>query len=280
MAAGLKPLGANPIFEDEQDLDHYLKSKALARKEGLEKYYPHPVGLSENELELIALFLKHQLNSDQAHRQFDRAVAAPRDQIDFLLSQVPEDFAIWKREGNKEWMALIHLFSPNHWDANEKIGKSFLDVHAPIPHITPLSLAAPKMFAQIQARGAVERYAWGVATDKILNHHPQASWQGRTFNPTDPELYIRYERQTLFAINAQLIGFTIKTQFVDLKFLSAEELLLIHQAISGMDEAILRYKGLFDDRDAILKWLQELSEININTEHLPQHFDLPMEQSP
>lgn len=108
-------------------------------------------------------------------------------------------------EDNKEWLALIHLSASNHWDAREKIGRSFTQSHQPIPHIDPISKAAPKIYEQIQIRGPMECFAWGVATDDRLNHHPEPppdispeEWKGRSFDRSSPNLYARIERQTPF----------------------------------------------------------------------------------
>lgn len=261
ITAGIKPLENKPIFLPEENLEKYLQNKQQARLESLSKLYPENVGLSAAEIQKTAQVLRSHIAKDLPLLRF-REIRNPRDEVDYLISQVPEDFSVWKMEDDKEWLALIHLSSPNHWDARNKIGKSFFASHEPIPYIDAISKAAPKMFEQIQKRGSVERYAWGVATDDRLNHHPEAppgipdeEWKGRSFNNLDPKLFIRMERQTLFPIDEKLIGFTIKTTFVEVTSLPVEDLKLISEAISGMDQAILRYKGLLADRDPILTWL-------------------------
>lgn len=285
ISAGLKPLGDRPIFEREKDLDVYLINKVITRQENLLKAYPQSVGLSDQELKLIASFIRAQLNKDLPERSFDLDVGEARDEIDTLITQVPEDFAVWKMEGEEDWMALIHLCSPNHWDARKKIGKTFLDSHSSIPHIEPITRAAPKMFKQIQKRGAMERFAWGVSTDNRLNHHPEPppgidaqEWRGRSFDEQNPILFIRQERQTLFSINSEMIGLTIKTGFYNVRDLSAEDLALVHQSIKSMDEAVLKYKGLHSDKNSILRWLAELILSSMSTVNLPPHDDRQVEQ--
>lgn len=264
ISAGLKPLDSRPVFLPEENLEPYLKNKQQARSENLEKYYPHPQGLSDSELTQVAQVLREHLKRDLP--DFVMRTDLPhRDEVDLILSQVPEDFSVWKMQSQKEWLALIHLCSPNHWSAEDKIGKSFTEAHEPIPYIDAISKAAAKMFEQVQKRGAMERFAWGVATDNRLNHHPQApqgileeEWKGRSFDPSRPELYVRIERQTIFPISPEMNGFTIKTSFIQVSTLPSEDLQLIHQSILGMDESILRYKGLFQDQNIILDWLSSL----------------------
>lgn len=264
ITAGLKPLANKPIFLAEEDPEKYSHNKLQARLESLSKLYPESVGLSASEIQKIADVLRTLIARDLPLIRF-KEIRNPRDEVDYLISQVPEDFSVWKMDGDKDWLALIHLSSPNHWDARQKIGKSFFASHENIPHIDVISKAAPKIFDQIQKRGAVERYAWGVATDDRLNHHPEAppgvpeeEWRGRSFDQQVPGLFIRVERQTLFPIDQKLIGFTIKTSFVEVSSLPVEDLKLIAEAISGMDDSILNYKGLQRDKDSILSWLHSL----------------------
>lgn len=264
ITAGLRPLENRPIFLPEDNPEKYLNNKKETRRESLTKIYPDVVGLSETEIHKAAEVLRLHFAKDLPAIKFNDIPDA-RDEVDFLISQVPEDFSVWKMTDGKEWLALIHLSSPNHWDARSKIGKSFLASHEPIPHIDAISKAAPKMFEQIQKRGAVERFAWGVATDDRLNHHPEPppeispeEWKGRSFNQLDPKLFVRMERQTLFPIDEKLIGFTIKTSFTDVRTLPLEDLELISSSIAGMDESILKYKGLLFDREPILSWLKSL----------------------
>lgn len=264
ITAGLKPLEDKAIFPFEKDLEKYLSNKKAARFESLEKHYPHSVGLTPDEMDATARTLRALIKKDQPGFDFKEMTDA-RDEIDWIVSQIPEDFSVWKMEDNREWLALIHLSSPNHWDARNKNGKSFFESHEPIPHIDAISRAAPKMFDQIQKRGAVERFAWGVATDDRLNHHPEApqgisedEWKGRSFDSSSPKLFIRMERQTLFPITEKLIGFTIKTSFCDVSTLPSEDLILIARCIEGMDNAVLKYKGLITDRTPILNWIYSL----------------------
>lgn len=264
IGAGLKPLEAHPVFETEPLESKYLENKKLARAESLRKHYPEPAGLSGDELNLIADTLKKQLNLDRPGFSLDESFHAV-DPVDFIISQVPEDFSVWKMKDGKEWLALIHLSSPNHWDARKKIGRSFFDVHLPIPHIDPVSKAAPKLFQQIIQKGAFERFAWGVATDDRLNHHPEPppgikteEWKGRSFDPAHPKLYVRMERQALFPINEEMVGFTIKTRFSDVSQLPKDDIAALIKCIEGMDDPLLLYKGLKLDRANILKWLRSL----------------------
>src|SRR5690606_12959336 len=134
-----------------------------------------------------------------------------RDLFDALASQVQEDLSVWKRDTTttmpdpqagtgefpREWMAAIHLCYANHWGAEEKIGRTFNHVHKPVAGFQKLAQAAPGLVEMMVSKGPFVRFAWGVATDRELNHHPKNEFQGRQFDPAKPELQLRIERQTL-----------------------------------------------------------------------------------
>ena len=94
----------------------------------------------------------------------------------------------------------------------------------------------------ILQKGPFVRFAWGVGTDNRLNHHPapppgktELEWGGRRFDPKNPKLYARVERQVLWAIpNKNRALFTIRTYFQDM----AEMKKTNPDAVKGLIEAI------------------------------------------
>jgi hypothetical protein len=65
------------------------------------------------------------------------------------------------------------------------------------------------------------RFAWGLSTDTPLNHHPEPpmnilplQWQGRNFDPNNPRLYLRIERQVIWGLpKYEAVLFVIRTYF-------------------------------------------------------------------
>lgn len=250
MGVGLKTCKDSEVFDRGSFLPVYLQQKKERRLENLNRYYPPNHEVRESELDR-AVEVIHQycptLQTDQAGEY--------RDEFDRTVSHLSEDVSLWKREENREWLASIHLCAPNHWGAEDKIGKSFLDSHLPVPKIAPIAQIAMKLFEQSLERGPQERMAWGVATDTILNHHPQAPFKGRSFNPKSPELYARVERQTLLPVTNDVLMFTIRTYFIDIAQLQRSDREQIVSCLQSMDEEILRYKGLLVDREHQIQWL-------------------------
>ena len=163
-----------------------------------------------------------------------------------------------------DWLAAIHLCAPNHWAAEDKVGKPFNVVHAPVPGMEKTMPHYFKMLQSVIQKGPFTRYAWGIATDNRLNHHPEAppginkqQWQGRAIDEHS-QLYIRTERQNLVGfpqVNAFM--FTIRTYFYEVTQLNNNEKKALWSAVRGMSEEALAYKGLTGVTDFLSKHLFE-----------------------
>ncbi len=196
--------------------------------------------------------------------------AAHVSALDALAMQVQEDIALLTPDAAGRYrLVLLHLCLPNHWAAEDKIGGDFTALHAPVPEMDHINRGADTLLRRIgQGAGPFVRFAWGIATDDRLNHHPEAPatadptrWQGRRFDPAHPRAWLRVERQVLAGIDVRNeacpVLFTIRTYHYPLTEQAGEpgqrESLI--GAVRSMSEAALAYKGLDADRDALLAWL-------------------------
>jgi hypothetical protein len=184
--------------------------------------------------------------------------------LDALACQVQEDWAITCRRDGREWVAAVHLCSANHWAAEEKIGQDFVAVHAPVAGMEALSARAAVFVQAMIEKGPFVRFAWGLSTDRRLNHHPQpptgmdaAAWHGRNFNAGRPALYMRVERQVLWPFpQLDASFFAIRPYFYDCAELDLEQRNLLADALEGMSTATLEYKGLAEGQSAMCAWLR------------------------
>lgn len=261
------------IFQLDKQYAHYLESKERCRNENIHKYYHHErlssVTLAAVNRVIIRRLIDEyptvfQLNgrslsnnitgknltwADDWTRVEDESYI---DGFDALAMQVQEDLVICQLQEEREWMAAIHLCSPNHWDPADKIGQSFATVHSPVPGMEKTLANYFKMLQTAVQKGPFTRFAWGLSTDQRLNHHPLpppgydgAEWNGRSFDENSVSFYLRVERQTLVGIpevNAFL--FTIRTYFYPHDVLESSEREALLAAVGSMSEASLRYKGL------------------------------------
>lgn len=300
VSPGLKPLGADGsigmadqrIFQIDEDVPFFLQNKQACREEDIGKYYcTHRE--DTQTIQAVNQFIIRTLVQDYPehfHLTSEEGSwtlqYAPTGEIlkfssdyqlhekgkyhslfDALCSQVPEDLAIWQVKNDADWLAALHICAPNYWSPEEKIGRNFYRFHAPVPGLEGLRERYFPMLQSIIDKGSFVRFTWGLTTDRRLNHHPdppqnvdKTSWQGRSFDRNQPELYVRAERQTLTGLReVNAILFTIRTYFTNVTLLTDEELQALESAIRSMSPASLAYKGLDKKRDEILDWLKELS---------------------
>ncbi|MEJ2344868.1 MAG: DUF3445 domain-containing protein [Gammaproteobacteria bacterium] len=189
------------------------------------------------------------------------------DGLDALACQIQEDLAVGETAPESgERLTYLHLCCPNYWAAEAKIGGSFLSVHRPVPHFDRIGRQAGALIETLSRRGPFVRFTWGITTDPRLNHHPQppagadpAQWNGRRFDPQQPRLYLRVERQVNIPLSkAGAFAFTIRTYLREIEELGSDRIATLAGAIASMTADSLHYKGLASQRQAILAWLQTL----------------------
>jgi hypothetical protein len=189
--------------------------------------------------------------------------------LEALSLEIQEDFSVWTYEGEEDWMAYASICFPNHWAPEDKIGRNFFQVHEPVAGAGPMLKSSKKLVESMVLKGPFVRFAWGIATDKRLNHHPQAPtswdpalWKGRAFDPQNPQIWVRTERQTLHGFPEDRLSlFTIRTYFQDVSEIKAHPELRekLVAALRSMSPESLHYKGLSESLDSILNWLDAKS---------------------
>lgn len=295
-----RKIGGNDqcLFQLDDQASLYRAAKLRARTEALSKYVCPTTLPSENAAQVIHYLVEHlrtehtdhfvlntnaedgytltcRASSEQLHLGPDFSlleVQSPEPvnppyscAWDALACQVQEDLCLLEltAEGGDRVHAL-HVCLPNHWAPADKLGHDFATVHSPVPHMERINRKASRLLA-LPADGAIfVRFAWGLATDPRLNHHPEPppdfvepAWRGRRFDPLHPRLFVRTERQTLSAIpHTALVLFTIRTYLDDVQRYEPGQRLALAKAVESMSEEAAAYKGLSGDRQAIVDWLR------------------------
>ncbi len=186
--------------------------------------------------------------------------------FDALACQLQEDFAICQLQGDKDWMAALHICSPNHWEPAKKAGLPFDAIHAIVPGMEKTMSHYFKMLQSVVNKGPFTRFAWGIATDNRLNHHPEPArgtntemWKGRKIE-RGCNLYLRVEKQSLIGLPKQnAFFFTIRTYFYLVDELEQYEKKALIAAVETMSKQSLEYKGLTGKVD-ILKQMVDKSD--------------------
>jgi hypothetical protein len=238
-----------PIFDFDEQREIYFENKRRCRDEDINKY-----------------FCRYEFSGPTERAVVDFLRPFSKDQssdFDTLCSQFQEDIAVVQLDGEKDWLAAIHLCSPNHWDPRTKIGKPFDEIHAPVPEITRTVKNYQVMLKMIIDKEPFSRFAWGIATDDRLNHHPEPppgydtnEWRGRRVVNENTEFFVRVEKQHLIGLKeVNAFIFTIRTYFYNVNELVRGEQAALAKAIDSMTPASLEYKGMTLLKDVLMKKL-------------------------
>jgi hypothetical protein len=276
-----KPLGAGVadghVFQLDATFPRYRRVKLAARAERAHKYFrtheltptvertvgdfivrrlvaEHPAQFAMNDgiLSCVLTGERIDVRRDGDGRLFDA-----------LAMQVQEDLAIVSTAEDRHWLSAIHLSFPNHWAAEDKIGRAFPVIHAPVAGMEQMNRQGDRLVrVMLEATEGLVRFAWGVTWDDELNHHPESppgAARATHFDPRHPAAYLRVERQTVWGfpeVGAAL--FTIRTYLYDIAALrrDRERAGQLAAALASMSDASVAYKGLAGSREHLIRWIE------------------------
>jgi dimethylamine monooxygenase subunit A len=167
-----------------------------------------------------------------------------------------EDFAVITADGARiPWLAVC---LPSHWAPEDKVGRPFAEVHAPVADNTLLVKAADSLARLVCGPERWERFVWNVTDQPRLHAHPARSSGARWAQTAVEAAWFRSERQTFLPLPA--IGQAVFTIGVDVQPLSAvlntpARAQALHAAIASMSAPVLAYRGLGGVREPLLAWL-------------------------
>jgi len=173
-----------------------------------------------------------------------------------------EDFAVI--DGASATIPWLAVCLPSRWAPEEKIGRHFAEVHAPVADNAMLVAASASLARLVTGDERWERFVWTISADPRLHQHPA---RGGPDWPAGSEVgaealvaqaFFRTERQTFIPIAGS--GKAIFTIHVDSVALadavtSADAARRLHDAIASMSPAVLAYRRLDAVRDRLLAWL-------------------------
>jgi len=169
-----------------------------------------------------------------------------------------EDFAIV--DGSSGCIPWLAVCLPSHWAPEEKLGRHFTDVHAPVADNTLLLKAAEGLMRVVTSPERWERFVWNVSDHPRLHAHPARVEARRWLQTPVAQGWFRSERQTFIPLpSASQAVFTIHVQVQSLTTVldSPARALALHDAVASMSEAVLAYRSLGGVRDQLLAWLAE-----------------------
>ena len=187
----------------------------------------------------------------------------PRWRLPGLLSLAfAEDFAVIDgTTGRIPWLAVC---LPSSWAPEEKVGRLFAEVHAPVADNAVLIAAADALSRLVTDEARWERSVWTLTDSARLHRHPARSGPNFADAPRDPAAlgaatFFRTERQTFIPLPAQRQAiFTIHVELRTLAEATEDpaHAARLHAALASMSSAVLAYRGLTAVREPLLDWLE------------------------
>jgi hypothetical protein len=174
-----------------------------------------------------------------------------------------EDFAVVDATtGTIPWLAVTF---PSAWAPEDKVGRSFAAVHAPVADNRMLVQAAEGLLALVTGGDRWERFVWTLTPHPRLHAHPQRlpddGWpQGLQGDALANQTWLRTERQTFMPVpGAAQAVFTIhvQTQPLPQALAGPERVMRLHDALASMSAAVLAYRGLTQAQGPLLAWLKQ-----------------------
>ena len=197
-------------------------------------------------------------------------IAPPWRRAMLLSLALVEDFAILDAAtGTLPWLAVA---LPSMWAPETKIGRHFMEVHAPVADNVALLAAAPQLIRLVTGPNRFERFAWTLTAHPRLHAHPQrldpARWApGLDDEQLAAQTWWRTERQTFIPLPARSgVGpqalFTLKVDVTPLAraLQGPAQAARLHAALASMSAAVLAYRGLSTVQAGLLRWLARRAE--------------------
>ena len=193
----------------------------------------------------------------QLHESWLETTSTLESRFHALSLAIGEDIAIVEidSEGNDR-NAVMSIAAPSRWAPEEKIGRSFVATHTPVPNMEKTLAVAAKLQQMLLERGPFVRFTWGISTTAALDTHPSV---------TEPpyaggDAWLRTERQVIRRIperNAFL--FTIRVMVEPLSDIrkSVTDASALAAALRSMDEKSRIYKSVDGHVDALCAYLLE-----------------------
>jgi hypothetical protein len=235
----------------------------------LQAAHDQPAGFAfDGDAALDATFLGWSLRGTELRGDGDPQIGAvlralpPAWRLPGLLSlALAEDFAVI--DGASARIPWLAVCLPSRWAPEEKVGRHFAHVHAPVADNQLLVTAADHLARLVTGADRWERFVWTIAAAPRLMQHPAhvapTAWPiGADAEALAMLASLRTEHQTFIPLpDARQAVFTILVEsrpLVDAIDGPARARQL-HDALASMSNAVLAYRGLTDARERLLAWL-------------------------
>lgn len=210
------------------------------------------------------------LDAETAFTPGDPA-SLPLPPLDWLGRQVQEDLLLL--DGAQPGAPLVagHLCFPAGWSLDDKMGRSFLAIHGPVPLFAArIGRSADLLMQRLKPGHPVGRVGWSLTTDGDLDHSPATAARRQTpheitLDNAGERCFLRLERQTFSRLpRTRAVLFTIHTYRAPVAAVIAEDAPArarrLAAALRAMPPAIRDYKDITPFATALLAYLEARAE--------------------
>ncbi|KAJ4150287.1 hypothetical protein LMH87_011044 [Akanthomyces muscarius] len=237
-----------------KDILYSLPGSELACKELMEMVVQFLCARYPQLFERIDMnFVNHILDTT-----YDLTAAEP---LQFILDNVPEDFAIMLRdeETGRYCLQAGVVCSTIGWTLSDKMGLSAAEIHQPVPDYKErLEPSIDRFFSKMPAAAPIQWASWGLEIGKPLflpATHP--SFSGRDVPNSDvsvEDVSLRVDWQTLRRLPLSgAVVFNFKALFTPVSSFKDEPCIpaLLLKILNEGKESIMRYKGVGHVKNAV-----------------------------
>jgi hypothetical protein len=190
-----------------------------------------------------------------------RALPAPWRLTGLLCLALAEDWAVI--DGATARIPWLAVCLPSRWAPEDKVGRHFAQVHAPVADNQQLIAAGEHLARLVTGDARWERFVWSIGSEPRLMQHPSHVAPNEWPAALDAaqlaaRAHFRTEHQTFIPLPASRQAvFTIRVESQPLAEAvnSPARALQLRAALASMTPAVLAYRRLADARERLLAWL-------------------------
>jgi len=275
-AIGLAPLDMKDLLQIDGDFFSFRAAKktiydTLFERTNLAQDYTLETQQAIKELLIENL---QNFHADLYRFENDRAVCQQTGEEFSLASDmpladiallIPEDLIIMRRHDDGWRLVAASLSFPSSWSLTEKFGRPLEGVHRTVPISETMNLRINRIFDALQPSIPTWRTNWALDCEDKLRQERFENQSATRLDKEASNVFLRTEFQTLHKIEATGdILFTVRIKIRPIETLANDadgrgKLGLLHKQYLAMSDAERDYKGINQNADGLLNWLEAQS---------------------
>lgn len=242
----------------------------LRAKRRLLQWVPERVvvtdGAAADTLDRVAAVLEPNREPNAVVEDLPLSRFAPYERFVRAAADLVDDICVMERSGGVHGLIAGAVWFPSRWDVRDRVGRSAQAIHGPVPDDGSHMASRAEQFMARIAPGDV----WG-RSNWFLHDRPVRWAPRRPRRPHDltgqdpPRLWLRSERQTLHALDEDLLVFTIRTRLAPVSVFAArpEAAAALREHLAVLPDELAAEKVHPDHVELLLAYLDRCATTNL-----------------